>query len=90
MAPDSKIFPLTVSQGDFSIPYMPMLLSGIRIQGSVVAARAIHKQMLEFSSRHNIKPMINEFPMTEQGITEAMETLNNGKMRYRGVLVPQQ
>lgn len=90
MAPDSVIFPLTVSPGDFSIPYMPLILNGIRIQGSVVAPRNIHRKMLEFASLHNIKPINMEFPMTEEGITKAMSTLNEGKMRYRGVLVPQE
>lgn len=89
MAPDSKIFPLTVTFGDFSIPQLPMIQSGIRIQGSVVAARNVHRQMLEFSALHGIKPMLNEFPMTEKGIEDAMETLRSGKMRYRGVLIPQ-
>jgi hypothetical protein len=30
-----------------------------------------------------------EFPMTEEGIEEAMSTLRDGNMRYRGVLKPQ-
>src|SRR6202041_1864127 len=34
MAPDSVIFPLSVAGGDFKVPYMPLILSGIRIQGS--------------------------------------------------------
>ncbi|KAF2008899.1 GroES-like protein [Aaosphaeria arxii CBS 175.79] len=89
MAPDSKIFPLSVAEGNFSIPYMPLLLNGIRVQGSVVAPRAQHRKMLEFAAQHNIKPIINEFPLTADGITEAMQTLKDGKMRYRGVLLPQ-
>ena len=64
-----------------------MIQSGITIQGSVVASRWVHKEMLEFCARHDIKPMINKFPMTEQGIEDAIKTLNEGKMRYRGVLV---
>lgn len=90
MAPDSMIFPLSVSSDDFTIPYMPILLKGLRIQGSLVAARGIHRQMLQFAAQHQIKPTIMEFPLNEKGITDAMETLKDGKMRYRGVLVPQQ
>jgi len=88
MASGSTIFPLTVAEGDFQIPYMPLISNGIRVQGSVVAPRYIHNRMLDFASRNNIKPMLNKFPMTVDGITEAMKTLNEGKMRYRGVLVP--
>jgi len=89
MAPDSIIFPLTVSMGNFEFPHLPMIQSGIRIQGSVVAARAVHRHMLEFAALHNIKPILMEFPLNESGIEDAMATLRDGKMRYRGVLKPQ-
>lgn len=88
MASGSTIYPLTVAEGNFTIPYMPLLLGGIRIQGTVVAPRHVQNRMLDFASRNNIKPMLNKFPMTVAGITEAMKTLNEGKMRYRGVLIP--
>jgi D-arabinose 1-dehydrogenase-like Zn-dependent alcohol dehydrogenase len=45
--------------------------------------------MIQFASHHGIKPIIMEFPMTEEGITKAMDTLRDGKMKYRGVLIPQ-
>ncbi|KAF2008163.1 GroES-like protein [Amniculicola lignicola CBS 123094] len=89
MAANSKIFPLTVSSGNLTIPYTPIIMKGIRIQGSVVAPRGIQKQMIEFAALHQIKPILMEFPMTEEGITTAMKTLGDGKMRYRGVLIPQ-
>lgn len=68
---------------------MPLILSELNIQGSVVAARHIHKQMLEFSAQHKIEPIMEKFPMTVEGITQAMAKLNDGGMRYRGVLIPQ-
>ncbi|OAL02227.1 GroES-like protein [Phaeosphaeriaceae sp. SRC1lsM3a] len=89
MAPNSKIFPLTVAQGNFEIPHMPMILKGIQVQGSVVAARAVHRHMLAFAALHEIKPILMEFPLNESGIEDAMATLRDGKMRYRGVLKPQ-
>jgi len=89
MAPDSVIFPLTVSEGNFEIPHLPMNVKGIRVQGSVVAARAVHRHMLEFAAQHEIKPIVMEFPLNESGIEDAMATLRDGKMRYRGVLKPQ-
>lgn len=42
--------------------------------------------MLEFAARHNIQAQIEEFPMTEEGITEAFDKLDAGKLRYRAVL----
>jgi len=43
--------------------------------------------MLAFAAKHGIKPQIERFPMTHDGVTEAMQKLREGKMRYRGVLV---
>lgn len=48
---------------------------------------AMVREMIEFAGLHGIKLIIEEFPMTVEGITEAMEKLKAGKMRYRGVLV---
>lgn len=87
---NATIFPLTVADGDFTFPHMGMLANGFTIQGSVVAARKIHRDMLAFSALHGIKPINMEFPLNEQGIEDAMATLRDGKMRYRGVLKPQQ
>jgi D-arabinose 1-dehydrogenase-like Zn-dependent alcohol dehydrogenase len=89
MAPTSIIFPLTVHDGNFEIPQMGLIGNGITVQGSVVAARAVHRHMLAFAALHEIKPIIMEFPLNESGIEDAMSTLRDGKMRYRGVLKPQ-
>ncbi|EOA87961.1 hypothetical protein ACJQWK_09077 [Exserohilum turcicum] len=88
--PNAIIFPLTVAGGDFVFPHMGLLGNGITIQGSVVAARQVHRDMLAFSALHGIKPINMEFPLTEQGIEDAMATLRDGNMRYRGVLKPQE
>jgi D-arabinose 1-dehydrogenase-like Zn-dependent alcohol dehydrogenase len=89
MAPTSVIFPLTVSSGNFEIPQMGLIGGGITVQGSVVAARAVHSHMLEFASKHEIKPITMEFPLNVSGIEDAMATLRDGNMRYRGVLKPE-
>ncbi|OCT48213.1 putative formaldehyde dehydrogenase AdhA [Cladophialophora carrionii] len=87
MAPSGTIYPLTVSNEDLKMPYMGIILSGLRIQGSLVAAREIHREMLEFAATHDIKPIIQKFPLDEEGIKDAFHTLEEGGMRYRGVLV---
>lgn len=88
LAPGATIHPLSVSDGDFAVPYMPMLSQGVTVQGSVVAARHLHKDMLEFAALHKIEPVIEKFPMTEEGIAEAMEKLESGKIHFRAVLCP--
>lgn len=89
MNPRSVIYPLSVSEGDLSLPYMPLLVNGIRVQGSVTGSRQIHREMLEFAAVQGIKPILRIFPMTKKGIDEAFRTLEDGKMRYRGVLTAQ-
>ncbi|KAL5363853.1 chaperonin 10-like protein [Aspergillus floccosus] len=82
------VSPLSVSEDEFKFPYMGMLANGLTIKGSIVAARQVHRDMLEFAAFHDIKPMKMTFPMTVDGIHDAFQTLENGKMRYRGILIP--
>ena len=89
LAPEAKVFPLTVAEGNFEFPQMPMITQGLTVQGSVVAPRNVHVKMLEFAAKHGIKPVIEEFPLTKKGIEKGFEHLENGNMRYRGVLVAQ-
>ena len=89
LKPEAKIFPLIVAEGDFSFPALPMIQQGFRIQGTVVAPRALHERMLRFCAEHDVRPVVEEFPMTAEGIQEAFEKMGSGGMRYRGVLVAQ-
>lgn len=68
---------------------VPLLSNGFTIQGSVVASRYIHNRMLDFAALHNIAPIIEKFPMNEESINQAMDKLNEGNIRYRGVFVAQ-
>ncbi|KAI1376910.1 GroES-like protein [Hypoxylon crocopeplum] len=89
MAPGASIHPLSVTSGNFEIPYMPLLSSAITVQGSIVAPRYIHQRMLEFAALQKIKPVVQTFPMTEDGIRDAMDKLDQGKVYFRAVLKPQ-
>lgn len=89
MATKSTIYPLSVDSGNFEIPYLPLILTGISIKGSLVATRAYHREMLDFAAQHNIKPITETFPMTEEGITAAIDKLNSGKLHFRAVLKSQ-
>ena len=87
MKPNSTIFPLTVDFGSTPMPILKLIVKGIRFQGSSEAPRIEFRRMLDFCVTHDIRPRIMEFPMTKEGIETAMETLREGKMRYRGVLI---
>lgn len=46
--------------------------------------------MLDFCGRNKVFPVVEKFPLTRDGVTEAVEKLQSGKMRYRGVLTNEQ
>jgi D-arabinose 1-dehydrogenase-like Zn-dependent alcohol dehydrogenase len=85
--PNGTIFTLTVGFAPTPIPLFPILIRGLTIQGSAGATRVNIDRMLQFAARHGIKPMIMEFPLSAEGVKAGMKTLEEGKMRYRGVLV---
>ena len=86
MEPNGHIVPLTVSFDDMTLPYAQLLMKQLTVTGSLVARRLVHRQMLEFSARNNIKPIIEELSMTEEGVNEAIDRLDKGDVRYRFVL----
>lgn len=83
----STIYPLAATFELSKIPTLELCFKGIRIQGSLVASRNSIRTLLDFASKKKIAPTIMTFPLTVAGIEEAMDTLREGKMRYRGVLV---
>jgi len=89
LARRATIVLMTIQQDPISIPYMPFVLPGHRLIASTEASHQNHFEMLEFAARHQIQPVIEEFPMTLAGVAAAFERLEAGQMRYRGVLVRQ-
>jgi D-arabinose 1-dehydrogenase-like Zn-dependent alcohol dehydrogenase len=89
MAAGSTLYPLTIDFGKTPIPMLSVIVEGISIQGSATAPHFQQQKMLEFAVKNNIRPVTMEWPMTAEGITEALQVLRDGKMRYRGVVVAQ-
>ena len=89
MNPDSTIVPLTVGSGDMVHPYEDIVEKQLKIYGSIVGKRYTHRKMLEFAARHNVRAMIEELPMTEEGLNTAFERLEKGDVRFRFVLKSQ-
>jgi D-arabinose 1-dehydrogenase-like Zn-dependent alcohol dehydrogenase len=81
------IYPLTVDFAPSPVPLLAMNLKGVRIQGSLVASRRSLRSLVQFAAEKKIVPTTMKFSMDSEGIEEAMQTLRDGKMRYRGVLV---
>ncbi|KAG0170425.1 hypothetical protein DFQ28_002136 [Apophysomyces sp. BC1034] len=65
----------------------PLIQEQIGIRGSMVGGRATIQLMFEFASRHNIKPTVEEFPFTAEGLTKGIDLCHKNKARYRAVLV---
>lgn len=87
MAKRGGIYPLSVSLGNnLVIPYTPVVLNGLRIQGNAIASRGRHRRMLEFAARTGIRPILQHYEFSEKGIEKAFEELENGEVRYRGVV----
>ncbi|KAI0148422.1 GroES-like protein [Xylariaceae sp. FL1272] len=89
LARQATIIPMTIQTMPMTIPFLPFILPGHRIIASTEASRQNHIKMLQFASRHNIVPVIEQFPMNNDGLKEAFHKLETGNMRYRGVLVQQ-
>ena len=87
LSPNATIYPLTVSQDNLTVPYMPLVVNGLRIQGCITPSRGTHVKMLRFAAFHHILPIVETFPMSIDGIETAMQKLEKGGLRYRAVLV---
>jgi hypothetical protein len=70
LAAMATIYPLTVTDFEtkLEIPVMPFLLLGRKFVGSTVPPKIAYKQMLEFAALHGVKPIIEKFPMTLDGV----------------------
>ena len=65
---------------------LPILVNGISIQGSAGAHRQSIKDMLDFAAKHHVRPKLQLFGFGPEPLQEAMDVLEKGGMRYRGVI----
>lgn len=65
-------------------PAFSLIMAQRSISGSPLGSPATTGRMLDFCVRHDIKPQIETFPMSQ--VNDAMEHLRAGKARYRIVL----
>ncbi|KAI8972129.1 chaperonin 10-like protein [Pilobolus umbonatus] len=79
---------LGIPRGSVDIKRPVKVIDGqLSLRGGIVGGRAIVPLMLEFAHRHHIKPVVQEFPLSEEGVKEAVELCGSGKARYRAVLI---
>lgn len=88
LAPRASIYPLAVAPGgQLTVPYMPFVLNGLRMQGSIIGTRMLLREMLDFAARTGVRPVVQKYEFSEKGIDKAFEDLDSGKTRFRGVIV---
>lgn len=81
-----QVILLGITTDPLNIPYLPFLLQELSFHGSVSSTYAEVQETLEFAARNGVKPLLEEFPTSEEGIASAIDKLASGKIRYRGVL----
>ncbi|EFQ96869.1 NADP-dependent alcohol dehydrogenase [Nannizzia gypsea CBS 118893] len=87
MAPRGTVHLLAGSLKDnLVVPSAALIDSGLRVFGSLVAPRSVMIRMLDFAARHRVKPIVQKFPLTAEGVNNALQKLDEGTIRYRGVL----
>jgi D-arabinose 1-dehydrogenase-like Zn-dependent alcohol dehydrogenase len=88
LAPKSTIYPQSVIplEGKLNIPYVMFLVKGHRIVYAAGGTIPAFRQMLDFAVLHNSTPIIEKFPLTQQGIEDSLKMLESRRMRHRGVL----
>ena len=67
-----------------AIAAFPLIMGQRSVSGSPLGSPATVDTMLDFTARHGIAPVVEEFPMSR--VNDAIEHLRSGKARYRVVL----
>ena len=84
LAPKGILHTVGVVPDPIPVGAFPIILGQKSVSGSPLGSPATINQMLEFSARHSILPVTEEFAMSE--VNDAFEHLKSGKARYRIVL----
>jgi len=90
LAGRATVFPMQIPadmNAPLSVPHMPFLFKSISVVYSTNGRHDAYDKLLAFAELHGIKPISEKFPMTKEGIEESIKRLEDGTMRYRGVLV---
>lgn len=84
LAPRGRIHYVGAVLEPLNVGVFPMLVGQRSISASPLGSPATTAEMLEFSARHRIAPVVEEFPMSR--VNDALAHLDSGKARYRVVL----
>ena len=66
---------------------MPFLFKSINVIYSTNGRNDQYDKLLAFAALHDIRPISEKFPLSTEGIEQSLKKLEQGTIRYRGVLV---
>ena len=84
LAPKGRFHNVGAVLEPMAIPAFSLIGGEKSVGGSPLGSIALTRKMLEFCVRHDIYPIVEEFPMNE--VNEAFDHLKAGKARFRIVL----
>jgi len=84
LAPKGRFHNVGAVLEPMAIPAFSLIMGEKSVGGSPLGSPALTRTMLEFCVRHDIYPIVEEFPLEKAN--EALEHLRAGKARYRIVL----
>ncbi|CAB3752113.1 NADPH-dependent aldehyde reductase Ahr [Paraburkholderia solisilvae] len=83
LAPRGRLHTVGVVTEPIGVPGLLMNLGQRSLSGSPIGSPATVDDMLQFCARHQINPLIEQFPMSQ--LNEAFDRLRSGAARYRVV-----
>jgi uncharacterized zinc-type alcohol dehydrogenase-like protein len=84
LAPKGRLHNVGAVLEPLPVPAFSLILGQKAVSGSPSGSPTAVDDMLEFSARHSVAPIVEKFPMSK--VNEALERLRSGKARYRIVL----
>nr|WP_279382630.1 zinc-binding dehydrogenase [Acanthopleuribacter pedis] len=84
LAPKGRLHTVGAVPDPIEVPAFSLIGKQRSVSGSPLGSPATLAKMLDFCARHDIKAMVEHFPMSQAN--EAMDHLKAGKARYRIVL----
>ena len=84
LAPRGRLHYVGAVMEPLNVGVFPLLLGQRSISASPLGSPTTTADMLDFCARHDIAPVVEEFPMSK--VNEAIAHLESGKVRYRIVL----
>lgn len=84
LAPKGRLHMVGATVEPLDVSVFPLIMGQRSISGSPVGSPSTIGTMLEFAKRHDIKPVIQTFPLED--VNKALDELKKGNIRYRGVL----